>query len=204
MIKCKSFMNYLWNVIKNIPKEVDRYKNRSSLSIEYLKQIDSDYIISLKNIKSKILELSEELGLDGNGISRYDYYSPTEKDGIFQLRISNHNNDNPSLYAKWELNGVPNIRNILVFMGNDDKINIIPINENQGVIVHRHVFVFPIYYLDFPQNVELLKKSLDEMFRTGKFVAPIDFDRPSSPQENNESKQYESKTNIEKEIKRNK
>ena len=82
----------------------------------------------------------------------------------------------------------------------DDKINIIPINENQGVIVHRHVFVFPIYYLDFPQNVELLKKSLDEMFRTGKFVAPIDFDRPSSPQENNESKQYESKTNIEKEI----
>lgn len=189
-------MNYLWNIIQRYQQEIDKYKKRSAASIEYSKNINSDFIIGLKNIKGKIVELGNELGLGGNGISRYGYYSPTEQDGIFQLRISDHSNDNPSLYAKRELNGVPNVRNIIVFMGNRDTIETIPTNENHGVIVYRYVYVFPMYYLDYPNNVELLKESFDGMFRTGKFVPPAKFDKPSMQQVNNESKQYKTNTNM--------
>jgi hypothetical protein len=183
-------MNYLWDRIKRYRQKIDNYKKRSAISIEYSKNINSDYIISLKNIKSKIIELGKELGLGGDGISRYGYYSPTKQDGIFQFRISNHTNDNPSLYAKRELNGVPNIRNIIIFMGNGNTIETIPTKENHGVIIYRYEYIFPMYYLDYKNNVELLKESFDEMFRTGKFTPPNDFDKPSTQQVNKENKQY--------------
>ena len=155
-------MKLRWNVLKNTPAEIQNYKNKSSKIIERINNVDVTQICSKKRIQAKISALCDQLGLGGNGVSRYDYFSPLSKNAIVQLRISDHEGNNPYWYNIREKSGKPNYRNIIIFEGNSENIISQPVQKGKwdNIIVLKRVFIFPIYFLDDYRNVNIFLKIL--------------------------------------------
>ena len=95
-------------------------------------------------------------------MSRYDYFSPLSKNAIVQLRISDHEGNNPYWYSLREKSGKPNYRNIIIFEGNSENIISQPVQKEKwdNIIVLKRVFIFPIYFLDDYRNVNIFLKIL--------------------------------------------
>jgi|GEM_PF-4897586 len=194
-------MEYFYNFIKkNEPQRIITYRRKSSEAIEILNNLNVANICDGMDIKTKRKTLCDNLMLDGRGNSRYNYYFPLNKDIEFQLRISNHTNENPENYERFELMGVPNIRNHIIFKGFGGSIEKLEPNKQPNceldIVLNR--YVYPIYFLDYPYNVEMLKNDLITMFQTGVFkpTSTIEFEKhPSVKDKETNTTQTTNKTN---------
>lgn len=153
------------------PNDIIKYRKRSKMAINgidvLLQHLSS--ILDCNNIESKYTTISAHLGLSDDGTSRYNYFVPLNKDVVFLLRLSNHNNTNEMLYNKFEQMGRPDARYIIYFKGND------PIERSSEVWLEsqHNVISYPVNALDTSDNIKAFLITLKKLFTNGEVDFPV-------------------------------
>lgn len=153
-----------------IPDDVEKYKIRSEKAINGINMLlqDIPQLLECNTIEGKYTKIATYLGLNEDGDSKYNYFVPLNKDVVFLLILSNHNNTNETLYDKFELMGRPDARYIIYFSGKKcaSSTNSLWLESQHNVIS------YPVNSLDTCEDIRSFLITLKTLFTNGKTRFP--------------------------------
>ncbi len=161
----------MYRIDKISKDDYAKYKNRSIMAINGLKEIlpQAEDIANMKNIRMKYLFIAQSIGLRmENPNSAYNFFIPLNGKIVFLLRMSNHNNTNPSLYNMHEKMGRPNKRYVIFFK----RDNIINDSSSTFLDAEHHTVAYNLYALDNKASVSAFINSLINLFKNGGTIFP--------------------------------
>ena len=152
------------------PDDVEKYKIRSEKAINGINMLlqDIPQLLECNTIDGKYTKIATYLGLTEDGDSKYNYFVPLNKDVVFLLRLSNHNNTNESLYDKFEQMCRPDARYIIYFSGKKcaSSTNSLWLESQHNVIS------YPVNSLDTCEDIRRFLITLKTLFTNGKTRFP--------------------------------
>ncbi|MBO5849513.1 MAG: hypothetical protein J6R17_09960 [Bacteroidales bacterium] len=187
------------------PDDIAKYKQRSEMAINGIDKLLQELpsVLECNTIEGKYTKIASYLGLSEEGTSRYNYFVPLNKDIVFLLRLSNHNNTNEILYNKFEQMGRPDVRYIVCFNG---KQHILP-TCNLWLESQHNVIPYTVDALDTYEDIREFLMALKKLFTKGSAKFPK---LPCAPKDNpkisttNINNSFNNSTNENKEYKTNK
>lgn len=159
-------------MIDNISNDdIEIYRERSVRAINGIRLLynEPSIIVNKSTIYGKYLTIAKYIGLTTeNNKSAYNHFVPINTNIIFVLRLSDHDNKNPSLYDIHEKMGRPNRRQIICFSDGE----IMPKDEEWNG--SKHVVVpYGINALDNEESVISFLNALVKLFYDGDSSFPI-------------------------------
>ena len=181
--------------------DIAKYKQRSEMAINGIDKLlqELQTVLECNTIEGKYTKIASYLGLSEEGASRYNYFVPLNRDIVFLLRLSNHNNTNEILYNKFEQMGRPDARYIVYFNG---KQHVLP-TCNLWLESQHNVIPYTVDALDTYEDIRMFLIALKKLFTEGiaKFPklpsAPKDSPKISTTNINNS---FNSNTNENKQV----